>query len=57
MTGRLYKQTIQTHKLYEGMTLEISFVEIPSFRLRKWLAIRLVRLAAILLGCGIEVKE
>lgn len=55
MAGRFFKQTINEHELWQGVTLQVTFVEIPSFRVRKWIATKLIHLAAIILGCGIEV--
>jgi hypothetical protein len=55
VAGRFFKQTINEHELWQGVTLQVTFVEIPSFRVRKWIATKLIRLAAIILGCGIEV--
>jgi hypothetical protein len=55
VAGRFFKQTINEHELWQGVTLQVTFVEIPSFRVRKWIAKKLFHLAAIILGCGIEV--
>lgn len=40
-----------------GATLEIEVVVAREFRVRMWIALRLIALAARVLRCGIEVKQ
>lgn len=36
------------------VTLTVTIVETPGFRVRRWLAVRLMALAGLLLGCDVE---
>lgn len=43
-------------KAPEGLVLTVRIVETPEFKIRKWVAVRLIALAALVLGCGLEVE-
>lgn len=43
-------------ELMKNVTMHIEITQSPAYRLRRWMALRLIRLAARLLGCNIEVS-
>jgi hypothetical protein len=45
------------HKFNPQITLTVEIRLSRRFRLRKWLALRLIWLATLILGCGLEVEE
>lgn len=47
----------EMRKLSRDLTLTVTFHETYEFRVRRWIAIRLVGLAAWVLGCGIEIVD
>lgn len=49
--------TIRIRKFPSGAKLHVTVVETKEFRLRVWIAKRLIRLAAWVMGCKIEVKN
>jgi hypothetical protein len=48
---------VELRKLPSDMSLLIELHLTREFRIRKWIAVNLIKLAAIILGCGIEGKE
>jgi hypothetical protein len=50
-------QTIDAQKIMRRATMTLTITERRIYRLRKWLAIRLIRLGARLLGCGFKVID
>lgn len=44
-------------KLPPQVTLTVRIVEMKEYMIRKWIAVRLIKLAALILGCGIVVEE
>jgi hypothetical protein len=48
---------INVNKFTKRFTMVVTVHETRRFRLRKWLALRLIRLAAWVLGMGIEVRS
>lgn len=49
--------THRIRKAPDGTVITVRIVETPEFKVRKWVATKLIILAAWVLGCGIEVKE
>ena len=48
--------TYKMRKALPQTVLTVRIVETPEFKVRKWVATRLIMLAAWVLGCGIKVK-
>lgn len=48
---------INLRKFGKSVEIEISFHLTKEIRFRKWLAVRLIRLAALVLGCGIKFVD
>jgi len=44
-------------KLDNRFTLRVRLIETGEFRLRKYIALLLIRLATVVLGCGLEVDD
>lgn len=40
----------------QQLTLEVEFTGVTAFKIRVWLATRLIKLAAIVLSCKVEIK-
>lgn len=51
------RATARLNKFPPNATLHVTIVSTQEFRLRIWIAKRLICLAAWVLGCGIEVKN
>jgi hypothetical protein len=47
---------IDAEELMSRMTISVKIIETPRYRFRKWLSIKLIVLAAFVLGCGLEVE-
>ena len=50
------RATARLNRLPNNVTMHVTIVETREFRLRTWIAKQLLRLAAWVLGCGIEVN-
>jgi hypothetical protein len=48
---------IKIKKLKEDTVLKVRIIVTKEFRLRMWLALKLMRLSSFILGCGIEVEK
>lgn len=48
--------TIDMRRLMAQTTLRVRVVRVREHRARMWVAVRLIRLAARVLGCGVEVR-
>lgn len=48
---------VNINRLMPHITLHVHIAGLGEFRARRWLAIRLIRLAAHILGCDIKVEE
>lgn len=44
-------------KLDKNVTLAVEIRETPNFKIRKWIATRLLVLAALVLGCNLEIED
>ena len=40
----------------QELTLEVEFTGVTSFKVRAWIAVQLVKMASLVLGCKIEIK-
>lgn len=49
--------TVKVRKFPSSAKLYVTIIETKEFRLRVWIAKRLIRLAAWVMGCRIEVKS
>lgn len=49
------KLNVPVNKLVGDLTMEVSITGMRSYRVRQWIAIKLMTLAAAIMGCGIEV--
>jgi hypothetical protein len=47
----------EIRRMPKNVTLKVMLIETREWHLRRWIAIKLIHLAAIVLGCGIEFKE
>ena len=41
----------------QGLTLDVTINITNEFKIRRWLAVQLLKLSAMILGCAIEVKH
>lgn len=46
---------VEVKELFRRITIKVAFIETPNWKLRKSLAVLLIKLAAKILGCGIEI--
>jgi hypothetical protein len=49
--------TIVMNKLSHDVTLEFTVKLSKEFRIRYWMAVNLIKLATIILGCGLEINH
>ena len=40
----------------QELTLEVEFTGVTAFKVRAWIAVQLVKLASLVLGCKVEIK-
>lgn len=48
---------VKVYRLSPDATMTIKIIPTAQFKLRTWLAEILMRMAAICLGCGIQIEE
>ena len=48
---------INMERIMRDVTLEVKIIETPRFKIRKWLAIKLLWLGSRVLGCNFKVIE
>jgi hypothetical protein len=46
---------VTSHEIMQNLTLEVRFSGVKAFKVRTWIAVRLVKLAAVIIGCGVKV--
>jgi hypothetical protein len=49
--------TVKLRKLTKQMTLTIHLVETNEFKIRRWMALTLIKWATLVLGCGLKVED
>ena len=48
---------MDAQKLMSRVTMTVHIIETPKFKIRKWIAIQLVSLASVVLGCNFEPDD
>ena len=48
---------INTERIKKEVTLTVKVIESPRFKFRKWLALKLLRLLTLVLGCNLKIDE
>ena len=56
MASNEVKTTLEAQHIVNRMVMVVTIHESTPYRVRKWIAVRLLWLAAWVLGCGIEVE-
>ena len=48
---------INMERIMKDVTLTVKVIESPRFKFRKWLAIKLIHLATLILDCNLKIDE
>ena len=51
------KVNMDMERVMRDVTLELKIIETPRFKFRKWLGIKIIWLATVVLGCRLKVVE
>lgn len=43
--------------LMDGLKLTVTITDVNALRIRIWIGSQFIRLAALVIGCGLEIKE
>lgn len=54
MPPKELNMTMNSDAIWENAVINITFIDTRKARFRRWLAVRLITMAARVLGCGIE---
>ena len=49
--------TVKLRKMPKTVTMTVRVIETREFKLRKWLALSLIKLACSVVGCEIDVQD
>ena len=57
MASNEINMTVRVRKCTQYMVMNVTIVDTKEFKIRKAIAVWLIKLATLVLGCGLEVKE
>jgi hypothetical protein len=57
MADTTFKTEVNFKHFPKGTTIIVSIHETNEWKIRKWLAKQLIRAAAFIMGCGIEIED